>query len=104
MKEAVVCVATIFIRIFGTQLLVKNFNVKAKRLIQTEAIGMWSQLGLITGHLLHKYHEPVLRTGNEVMRVLLSRVAPLTQDSGPSGSGSFLRFKYSSNDNWSVLL
>ena len=28
MKEAVVCVATIFIRTFGMQLLAKNSNVK----------------------------------------------------------------------------
>ena len=55
------CVATIFVR---TQLLAKNSNVK-ERLIQTEAIGMQSPLGLITGHLPHKYHdEPATRTGN----------------------------------------
>ena len=58
------CVATIFVRIFGTQLLAKNSNVK-ERPIQTEAIGMRSPLGVITGHLLRKYHdEPVIRTGN----------------------------------------
>ena len=103
-KEAVVCVATIFIRTFGMQLLVKKFNVKAESLIQTEAISMWSPLGLIISYLPCKYHEPVLRTGNEVTRVLLSHVAPLTQDSGPSGSGSFLRFKYFSNDKCAMLL
>ena len=59
------CVATIFIRIFGTQLLAKYSNVKESP-IQTEAIGMRSPLGLITGHLPCKDHEPVLRTGNEV--------------------------------------
>ena len=47
------------------QLLAKNFNVK-ESLIQTKAIGMWSPLGIITGHLPRKYREPVLRTGNEV--------------------------------------
>ena len=31
MKETVVCKATIFIRMFGTQSLAKNFNVKARR-------------------------------------------------------------------------
>ena len=30
-KETVVCEATIFIRMFGTQSLAKNFNVKARR-------------------------------------------------------------------------
>ena len=56
------------------QLLAKNFNVK-QSLIQTEAIGMWSQLGLITSHLLHKYHEPVLRIGNEVTCLVIARVS-----------------------------
>ena len=55
MKEVVVCMATIFIRTFGTQLLVKNSSVK-KSLIQTEAIGMQSLLGLIISHLSCKYH------------------------------------------------
>ena len=49
------CVATIFIRIFGTQLLAKYSNVKESP-IQTEAIGMRSPLGLITGDLPHKDH------------------------------------------------
>ena len=69
-KEAVVCLATIFIRIFGTQLLAKYSNVK-ENLIQTETIGMWSLLGLITGHLPHRDHEPVLRTGNEVTGLVI---------------------------------
>ena len=38
MKETVVCVATIFIRMFGTQSLAKNFNVKGS--VITEVIGM----------------------------------------------------------------
>ena len=33
---------------------------------KTEVIGMRSPLGLITGHLPREYHEPVLRTENEV--------------------------------------
>ena len=65
------CVATIFIRTFGLQLLAKNFNVKESP-IQTEAIGMQSPLGLITGHLPRKYHEPVLRTGNEVTCLVIA--------------------------------
>ena len=71
--------------------------------MQTEVIVMQSPLGLITSHLPRKYHEPVLRIGNEV-RVLLTCVAPLTQDSGPSGSGNFLHFKYSSNDNCAICM
>ena len=59
------CMATILIRTFGPQLLANNSDVKESP-IQKEAFGMQSPLGLITGHLLHKYHEPVLRTGNEV--------------------------------------
>ena len=59
------CVATIFIKIFGTQLLAKYSNVKESP-IQAEAIGIQSPLGLITGHLPRKDHEPVLRAGNEV--------------------------------------
>ena len=51
------CVATIFIRTFGMQLLAKNSNVKESP-IQTEAIDMQSPLGLITSHLPHKDHEP----------------------------------------------
>ena len=94
------CVATIFIRTFGVQLLAKNSNMKEAP-IETEAISMQSPLGLITGHLPRKDHKPVLRTGNEVT---LLRVAPLTQDSGPSGSGSFLCLKYSSIDNCVMLL
>ena len=47
------CVATVFIRIFGTKLLVKYSNVKESP-IQTEAISMRSPLGLITGHLPRK--------------------------------------------------
>ena len=66
------CVATIFIRIFGTQLLAKYSNVKESP-IQKEAIGMQSPLGLITGHLPHKDHEPVLRTGNEVTCLVIAR-------------------------------
>ena len=46
---------TIFIRIFETQILAKYSNVKESP-IQTEAIGMQSPLGLITGHLPHKDH------------------------------------------------
>ena len=38
MKETVVCVATIFIRKFGTLLLAKNSDVKGSLII--EAIGM----------------------------------------------------------------
>ena len=44
MKEAVVCVATIFVRTFGMQLLAKNCNVE-ENLIQTEAISVQSRLG-----------------------------------------------------------
>ena len=40
--------------------------------IQTEVIGMRSPLGLITGHLPRKDHEPVLRTGNEVMCLVIA--------------------------------
>ena len=60
MKEAVVCMATTFIRPFRIPLLVKNSDLK-ESLIQTEAIGMQSPLrdGIITGHLPGKYHEPV---------------------------------------------
>ena len=54
--------ATIFVRTFGMQLLAKNADMK-ESLMQTEAIGiaMQSSLrdGIITGHLLHKYHESV---------------------------------------------
>ena len=51
-KEAVVFMATIFMRTFGMQLLVKNSNLK-ESLIYTEAISMQSPLrdGIITGHL-----------------------------------------------------
>ena len=66
------CVATIFTRTFGTQLLAKNSNVK-ESLTQTEAISMQSSLGLITGHLPRKYHEPVLRTGNKVTCLVIAR-------------------------------
>ena len=61
MKEVVACVATIFIRTFGMQLLVKNSDVKAESLIQTNAIGMQSPLrdGIITAHLSCKYYKPV---------------------------------------------
>ena len=60
MKQVVVCLATIFIRTLEMRLLVKNSDVK-ESLIQTEAIDMQSRLrdGIITGHLLHKYHKPV---------------------------------------------
>ena len=68
------CVATIFIRIFVTQLLAKYSNVKESP-IQTEAIGMRSPLGLITGHLPRKDHEPVLRTGSEVTCLVIVRVS-----------------------------
>ena len=61
--------ATIFIRTFGMQLLAKNSSVK-ESLIQTEAIGMQSLLGLITSHLPCKYHEPVL--GNEVTCLVIA--------------------------------
>ena len=64
--------ATIFIRIFGTQLLTKYSNVKESP-IQKEAIGMRSPLGLITGHLPRKDHEPLLRTGNEVTCLVIAR-------------------------------
>ena len=66
------CVATIFIRPFGTQLLAKNCNVKESP-TQTEAIDMQPPLGLITGHLPRKYHEPVLRTANEVTCLVIAR-------------------------------
>ena len=39
MKETVVCEATIFTRMFETQSLAKNFNVKGSAI--TEVIGMW---------------------------------------------------------------
>ena len=44
---------------FEMQLLVKNSDV-TESLIQTEAIDMQSLLkdGIITSHLLHKYHKP----------------------------------------------
>ena len=70
MKEAVVCMATIFIRTFGMQLLAKNSSVKESP-IQTEVIGMQSLLGLITSHLLCKYYEPVL--GNEITCLVIAR-------------------------------
>ena len=65
-KEVVVCLATIFIRMFGIQLflqlLVKNSDVK-ESLIQTKVMPINMQLplrdGIITGKLSHKYHEPV---------------------------------------------
>ena len=41
MEQAVVCMATIFIRTYGMQLSVKNSDVK-ESLIQTEAIDMQS--------------------------------------------------------------
>ena len=66
------CLATVFIRIFGTQLLAKCSNAKESP-IQTEAIGMRSSLGLITDHLPHEDHEPVLRTGNEVTCLVIVR-------------------------------
>ena len=64
------CLATIFVKMFGMQLFIKNSDVK-ESLIQTEAIDMLSPLrdGIITGNLLHKYYEPVpisIRIGNEV--------------------------------------
>ena len=37
-KETIVCMATISIKIFGTQLLAKNFNVKESLI--TEEVGM----------------------------------------------------------------
>ena len=60
MKQVVVCLATIIIKTFGMQLLMKNSNVK-ESLKQTEAIDMHSPLRewIIIGHLLCKYHEPV---------------------------------------------
>ena len=60
MKQAVLCLATIFISTFGMQLLVKNSDVK-ESLIQTEVIDAQSPLrdGIITGHLPHKYYKPV---------------------------------------------
>ena len=60
-KQVVVCLATIFIRTFGMQLLVKNScNVK-ESLIQSEVIDMQSPLrdGIITSNLPRKYYEPV---------------------------------------------
>ena len=47
-----VCMATIFIRTFGMQLMVKNSNVK-ESLIQTEAISMQLPLRdeITTSHL-----------------------------------------------------
>ena len=35
---------------------------------------------------------------------MLLRMAPLTQDSRPAGSGSSFRLKYPSNDNCAMLL
>ena len=54
MKQVVVCLATIFIRTFEMQLLIKNSNVK-ESLIQTEVIDVQSPLrdGIITGNLPH---------------------------------------------------
>ena len=60
MEVSETSMATIFVRTFGMQLLVKNSDMK-ESLIQTEAIDMQSLLkdGIITGHRLCKHHEPV---------------------------------------------
>ena len=60
MKEAVVCLAIIFVNMFGMQLF--GIELQCEREPETEAINMQSLLrdGIITGHLLCKYHEPVL--------------------------------------------
>ena len=64
------CVATIFIRTSGMQLLAKNSSVKEAP-IETEVIGMQSSLGLITSHLACNDYDPILRTGNEVTYIVI---------------------------------
>ena len=72
-KEAVVCMATIFIRTFGMQLLAKNSNVKESP-IQTETIGMQSPLGKLPGicHVNITSLFPLSKNRNEVMCLVIA--------------------------------